>query len=47
MLEECRESATIQLAEYQQRLARRYNRDVRKREFGAGDLVLWKVIRNT
>ena len=27
-------------------LARRYNRDVRRREFGAGDLVLWKVVKN-
>ena len=47
MLEECRESVTIRLAKYQQKLARRYNRDVRKREFGAKDLVLRKVIGNT
>jgi len=47
MLEEHRESATIWLAEYQQKLARRYNKDVRKREFGAGDLVLQKVVGNT
>ena len=40
LLEERRESKTIQLAEYQQKLARRYNRDMRKREFGARDLVL-------
>ena len=47
LLEEHRELATIWLAEYQQKLARRYNRDVRKREFGAGDLVLRRVVGNT
>ena len=47
LLEEHRELATIRLAEYRQKLARRYNRDVRKREFGAGDLVLRKVVGNT
>ena len=47
LLEECRESATIRLTKYQQKLIRRYNRDVRRREFGAGDLVLQKVVRNT
>ena len=47
MLEERRELATIQLVEYQQKLTRRYNRDMRKREFRAGDLVLRKVMRNT
>lgn len=31
---------TIRLADYQQKLARRYNRDVKTREFGADDLVL-------
>ena len=31
LLEEHRESATIRLAEYQQNLAQRYNKDVRKR----------------
>ena len=46
LLEEHRELATIRLAEYRQKLARRYNRDVRKREFGAGDLVLRKVVGN-
>ena len=45
-LEECREAATIRLAEYQQRLAQRYNQDVKGREFGAGDLVLRKVVGN-
>ncbi|XP_075640335.1 uncharacterized protein LOC142612096 [Castanea sativa] len=47
LLEEHREAATIRLAEYQQKLARRYNRNVRKREFAAGDLVLRKVVGNT
>ncbi|XP_075640168.1 uncharacterized protein LOC142611903 [Castanea sativa] len=47
LLEEHREPATIRLAEYQQKLARRYNRDVRRREFSADDLVLWKVVGNT
>ena len=37
---------TIQLVEYQQKLARRYNKDERIREFRAGDLVLWKVVGN-
>ena len=45
-LEECREAATIRLAEYQQKLAQRYNRDVRGREFSAGELVLRKVVGN-
>ena len=45
-LEECREAATIRLAEFQQRLAQRYNRDVKDREFSAGDLVLRKVMGN-
>ena len=46
LLEERRKSATIRLAEYQQKLAQRYNRYVRKREFGAEDLVLRKVVGN-
>ena len=40
LLEEYRETAIIRLAEYQQKLAWRYNRDVKTRKFGAGDLVL-------
>ena len=46
LLEEYREMATIRLAEYQQKLARRYNQDVRVREFGARDLVLRKAMGN-
>ena len=38
LLEEYRDTATIQLAEYQQKLARRYNQDIRVREFSAEDL---------
>ena len=44
LLEEYREMATIRLAEYQQKLARRYNQDVKTREFNVGDLVLRKAI---
>ena len=45
-LEKCREAATIRLVEYQQRLAQRYNRDIKGREFSVGDLVLRKVVGN-
>ena len=45
-IEECREAATIRLAEYQQKLAQRYNQDVKGREFSAGELVLRKVVGN-
>ena len=37
-LEECREAATIRLTEYQQKLAQRYNRDVKGRKFSAGGI---------
>ena len=46
-LEEYQESATIRLVEYQQKLARRYNQDVKGKEFSAGDLVLRKAVKNT
>ena len=46
LLEEYREAATIRLAEYQQKLAQHYNRDVKTREFDAGDLVLRKAVGN-
>ncbi|XP_075649641.1 uncharacterized protein LOC142620098 [Castanea sativa] len=42
-LEECWESAIIKLVEYQQKLAPRFNKDVRSREFSVRDLVLRKV----
>ena len=45
-LEECREATTIRLAKYQQKHAQRYNRDVKAREFSAGDLVLRKAAGN-
>ena len=45
-LEEYREVATIRLAEYQQKLAWRYNRDVRPREFGVEDVVFRKTVEN-
>ena len=44
LLEEYREVVVIRLAEYQQKLAWRYNRGVRVREFSAGDLVLRKAV---
>ncbi|XP_023877204.1 uncharacterized protein LOC111989644 [Quercus suber] len=43
-LEECQEMVTMRVAKYQQKLARRYNRDVRAREFIAGDLVLRRAV---
>ena len=46
LLEEYREMTTLRLAKYQQKLARRYNRDVKTREFGAGDLMLQKAVRS-
>ena len=45
-LEECRELATIRLADYQQKLPLQYNKDMKKREFGVGDLVLQKAVGN-
>lgn len=44
LLEEYREAVTIQLAEYQQKLAWHYNHCVRIREFNARDLVLRKAV---
>ena len=46
LLEEYQESANIRLAEDQQKLARRYIRDVNTKEFGTRDLMLWKAIGN-
>ncbi|XP_075645282.1 uncharacterized protein LOC142616288 [Castanea sativa] len=47
LLEEHRDMATIRLAEYQQKLARRYNRAIKRREFAAGDLghTIWRIWR--
>ena len=44
LIEEYRDTVTIRLAEYQQKLARRYNQDIRVREFSARDLVLRKAV---
>ena len=44
LLEGYRDTATIRLAEYQQKLTQRYNQDIRVREFSAGDLVLRKAV---
>ena len=44
LLEEYWEAVVIRLAKYQQKLARRCNRDVKVREFGAEDLVLQKAV---
>ena len=44
-LEECQEAATIRLMEYQQKLARCYNQDIRTKGISAGDLVLRKAGR--
>ena len=46
LLNECWEAATIRLVEYQQNLARCYNRDVKTREFSVGDLVLRRSVGN-
>ena len=46
LLEEYQEAAVIRLAEYHQKLAQRYNRDVKTREFGARDLVPRRAIGN-
>lgn len=45
-LEERRDMVPVQLANYQQKLSRGYNRNVRLREFVAGDLVLQKAMGN-
>ena len=45
LLKEYREAVTIWLAEYQ-KLAQRYNRNVRTREFSVEDLVLRKAVGN-
>ena len=46
LLEEYREAAIIRLVEYQQKLVRCYNPDVKTREFVAGDLVLRRAVGN-
>ena len=46
LLKEYQESVNVRLAKYQQKLAQRYNRDMKIREFGTKDLVLWKAVGN-
>lgn len=43
-LEERREMVSVWMADYQQKLARGYNRKVRPREFMAGYLILQKAV---
>ena len=40
LLEERRDMVFVRVANYQQKLARGYNRNVKPKEFVAGDLVL-------
>ncbi|XP_075670444.1 uncharacterized protein LOC142640256 [Castanea sativa] len=44
LLEEHREATMVHMANYQEKLARRYNQGVKVRDFVAGDLVLRKVV---
>lgn len=44
-MEENKEIASIQLTNYQQRLSKGYNKNVRPRDFVTRDLVLRKVLR--
>ena len=46
LLKENREIASIRLANYQQKLAWGYNRNVKLKEFIAGDLILWRALRS-
>ena len=45
--DEVRETASIRMADYQQRASAHYNRKVRPRSFKNGTLVLRKVFENT
>ena len=45
-LEKRRDMVSVWLADYQQKLVRGYNRNVKPKEFVARDLVLWKVVGN-
>ena len=47
LLEERREMATIRLVDYQQKMAQRYDKNVKSRDFGVGDLVLRRVVGST
>ena len=45
--DEVRETASIQMADYQQKAAAHYNRKAKPRSFKSGTLVLRKVFENT
>ena len=47
LLEERQEMATIRLVDYRQKMARRYDKKVRSREFSAGHLVLHRATGST
>ena len=47
MADKLRETATIRIALYKQRMKNLYNRRVRSYTFQAGDLVLRRVFENT
>lgn len=47
LAEEKRERALVKLVSYQEQLMRSDNKKVNVREFGLGDLILSKVLRNT
>ena len=45
-LEKRRGMVPVRLVDYQHKLAQRYNRKVRPREFVARDLVLWRAVES-
>ena len=47
LIEENHDNILVQLANYQRKLSRGYNKGVKSREFIPGDLVLRKVVGNT
>ena len=47
MTDELREVMAVRIASYQQRLTNLYNKHLKSRAFGAGDLVLRRVFENT
>ena len=46
-VDELRESAVVRIASYQRRLANSYNKQVKRRMFQLGDLVLRKEFENS
>ena len=47
LVDERREQSQLQVAAYQQKVARYFNSKVRERKFNVGDLVLRRVFLNT